>query len=335
MRIALIGNDYVQQFPLENYGGIETCVENLANGLFNENKDFFVVCPKRNFQKKYPFEIYETGETPTSISKKDSSYYAYSVAKVLENLEFDIIWSQSHWSIEPLLKFNKPIICTFHDSCEKQYGWIKKYDKVKYRFISQFQYKNWIIEDWEKTISFYCYTGLDNLEFELETNKDKYFLWCAGLQWGLEAKGLNIFLNLAKINKDKHFIAYGTGNQELENYLYNLNLQNFEFKGPLKKGGEHTEIFKKASALIMPTQIPEALGRTVIESFSKGTPVIGSNYGALNELIENGINGKKCLSLNDYSEGLSLTFNYERIFTDSYKFSVKHEINKLLKESNF
>ena len=57
MKIALIANDYVQQFPLENYGGIETCVENLAQGLFDNKIDFFVVCPKRKNKKEYPFEV--------------------------------------------------------------------------------------------------------------------------------------------------------------------------------------------------------------------------------------------------------------------------------------
>lgn len=335
MRIALIGNDYVQQFPLIDYGGIETCVENLAKGLHDNNIDFFAVCPKRNIVKEYPFEVHETEESPTSISKKNNSFYGYSVAKVLKNLKFDAIWSQSHWSVEPLLEFGKPIICTFHDSCEKQSSWIRKYKNVKYRFISKFQFDNWVTEEWEKKISFQCYTGLENSEFELETNKDKYFLWCAGLQWGLEAKGLNIFLNLAKENKDKRFVAYGTGNEELEKHLYNSNLENFEFKGALQRGQRHREIFKKASALIMPTQIPDTFPRTLIESFSKGTPVIGSNHGALDELIKDNINGKKCLSLNDYSESLSLTYDYNRIFADSSKFSVAHEINTLLEESKF
>lgn len=333
MKIALIGNDYLQQFPLLNYGGIETCVENLAQGLYENNLDFFVVSPKRSVIKTYPFEIYETLQEPTSISRKNNSFYAHSVAEILENLNFDAIWCQSYWSIESLLKFKKPIICTFHDSCEKQFGWIKKYDKVKYRFISKFQYNNWITEDWEKEISFYCYTGLENCEFDLETNKKNYFLWCAGLQWGLEAKGLDIFINLSQINKNYNFIAYGIGNKDLEKYLYNLNITNFEFRGVLDRGKKHRQVFKEASAFIMPTQIPEAFGRTLIESFSKGTPVIGSYNGALNELILDNLNGKKCISLEDYSEALTKKFSHVKIFNDSHKFSIKYEIDRLILET--
>ena len=73
MRIALIGNDYIQQFPLIDYGGIETCVENLAEGLHDNNMDFFVVCPKRAVIKDYPFEVYETEEEPVCFSKKNNA----------------------------------------------------------------------------------------------------------------------------------------------------------------------------------------------------------------------------------------------------------------------
>lgn len=335
MKIALIANDYVQQFPLENYGGIETSVENLAQGLFDNKIDFFVVCPKRKNKKEYPFEIHETEEEPTSITQKNSSYYAYSVAKVLKNLKFDIIWSQSNWSVDPLLNFKKPIISTFQDSCEKQYGWMKNLDKVKYRFISNFQYNNWVKEEWEKEKSFMCYTGLADSEFKLNESKKDYFLWCAGLNWGLNAKGLDIFIKLSEIFKNKNFIAYGAGNKELEEYLLSKNKtnSNFLYKGKLNRGQEHELAFSNAKAFFMPTRLPEALGRTIIESFSKGTPVYGSSYGSLNELIINNINGFKfCLETLDLD--LDLNFDYKKIFELSHRFNVSEEIKTLLKESH-
>ena len=332
MKIALIANDYVQQFPLESYGGIETCVENLAQGLFESKIDFFVICPKRKNKKEYPFEVYETQEEPTSITNKNSSYYAYSVAKVLKNLKFDIIWSQSNWSIDPLLSFKKPIISTFHDSCEKQYGWIKNLDRIKYRFLSKFQFNNWINDDWEKNISFQLYTGIQNEDFLFENQKDDYFLWCGGLNWGIEGKGLDVFIELAKLNKDKKFIAYGAGNKDIENHLYNLNINNFYYKGKLNRGEEHKKVFSKAKALLMPTKIMDTLPRTCLEAVSKGTPIIGSNNGSIPEII-NQTGGKVCLSLEEYSQALDLKFDYKKIFESSKIFKISEEISNLLKES--
>ena len=334
MKIALIANDYIQQFPLENYGGIESRVEDVAQGIFDNKIDFFVVCPKRKNKKEYPFEIYETEEEPTSLSNKNSSYYAYSVAKVLKNLKFDIIWSQSNWSIDPLLFLKKPIVCTFHDSCEKQYGWMKDLDKVKYRFISNFQYNNWVKEEWEKAKSFMCYTGLADSEFKLNESKKDYFLWCAGLNWGLNAKGLDIFIKLSETFKDKNFIAYGTGNKQLEEYLLSKNKtnSNFLYKGKLNRGENHELVFSNARAFFIPTRLPEAFGRTVIESFSKGTPVYGSNHGALNELIKDNINGFK-FCLENLTLNLDYNFDYKKVFESSHIFNIFEEIKVLLKES--
>lgn len=332
MKIALIGNDYVQQFPLENYGGIESCVENLAQGLYARKQDFFVVCPKRKIQVDYPFEIYETEEEPSSITKKNSFYYSYSVAKTLKNLNFDIIWSQSHWSIEPLLEFKKPIICTFHDSCDKQSGWMKKNNNIKYRFLSKFQFNNWVKEDWEEQNSFQCYLGLGDLDFQLNEKKEEYFLWCGGLNWGLEGKGLDLFIELAKQNKNKNFVAYGSGNDELEKYLKNINLSNFLFKGKLSRGSEHINVFKNAKALIMPTKIMDTFPRVCLEAASKGTPTIGSKNGSLPEII-NFCGGTLCDSIQEYSNALDIEYDYKTIFYKSKQFSINNEINNLIQKS--
>jgi glycosyltransferase involved in cell wall biosynthesis len=336
MTIALIGNDYTQQFPLEGYGGIESSVENLAEGLYNEKINFFVICPKRQIKQDYPFDIYETEERPTKISNKNSSYFAYSAAKVLKNLKFDVIWSQSYWSVEPFLQFKKPIICTFQDSCEKEHSWMKNFEKVKYRFISKFHFSNWVKEPWERDKSFFCYTGLSEKEFLLNEQKKDYYLWCAGLNWGLNGKGLDIFIRLSEIFKDKNFLAYGSGNKDLEKYLIEKNKKNsnFLYKGNLARGESHLKTFAEAKAFIMPTRLPEALGRTIIESFSKGTPVFGSKNGSLEELIIDGVNGFK-FSFDKLSNlDLNYSFDYKKIFEESKNFHIKNEIKILLEETN-
>jgi glycosyltransferase involved in cell wall biosynthesis len=332
MKIALIGNDYLQQFPLENYGGIETSVENLAWGLYNQKIDFFVVVPKRQVTKEYPFKIIETECLPSNLSGKNGYFFAYQVAKILQKESFDIIWSQSHWSVEPFLNLNKPIICTFQDSIEKQNGWMHNHKYVKYRFISEFQFNNWVKYDWEKQNSFKCYTGLVDEEFDLEINKDNYFLWCAGLNWGLEAKGLDYFIKISEEYKKHNFIAYGVGNNNLENKLKAVKNSNFQFLGALNRGENHRQVFKKALGFFMPTRLPEAFGRTIIESFSKGTPVYGSNNGSLNELIEQNVNGYK-ISLDNYNINLDHNFDYKLIFEKSKKFHINKEIEYLYKKS--
>ena len=46
-------------------------------------------------------------------------------------------------------------------------------------------------------------------------------------------------------------------------------------------------------ALIMPTQLYEGFPMTIVEAYSTGTPVIGSDIGNVGSLIEDGITGWK------------------------------------------
>jgi glycosyltransferase involved in cell wall biosynthesis len=51
------------------------------------------------------------------------------------------------------------------------------------------------------------------------------------------------------------------------------------------------ELIGEAATLVFPSLAYETFGRSVIESFAKGTPVITADKGASAELVENAING--------------------------------------------
>lgn len=330
MKIALIGNDYTQQFPVLSYGGIETCVENLAWGMHRRGLDFSCVVPERAESEACPFEVIEVPVKPTSISGEKPYSFIAAARKIIIDNKPDVIWSQSNWSADGLFDLDIPIICTFQDSCNKQEGWMKKREALFYRFVSQFQYNNWVQQDWERACSYQLYSGLMDEEYEYCGEKEEYFLWVGGFNWGWEAKGLPVFILLAKENPDTSFIAYGGGNKEVEEAVlkYSKEIPNFEFKGTLKRGKEHREVFGKAKALIMPSRIPDTFPRTVLESLSKGTPVIGSANGALPEMI--GDYGLASNDVKDLNKALYIDYDYEATFEYSKRFHVNKEIDGLL-----
>jgi glycosyltransferase involved in cell wall biosynthesis len=51
------------------------------------------------------------------------------------------------------------------------------------------------------------------------------------------------------------------------------------------------DIVGEASFLVMPSLWYETFGRTIVEAFAKGTPVIASRHGAIAELVEDGVTG--------------------------------------------
>jgi glycosyltransferase involved in cell wall biosynthesis len=343
MRIALIGSRDAQQFPTISYGGIETCVENLAWGLHKAGKDFVCIVPKREVKRSYPFEIVESDIPPIGGPEYNVWPFAYSLKSILRQLAPDVIWSQSFWSAETLQDVNIPIICTFHDyipsTLEIKERWFSYRKNTWYRFISHFQYNQWIDpkSDWQRERSFYQHTGLADKEYSFgpDGRRQDHFLWVAGLNWGIKIKGLDIFIELAKRNPDKRFVAYGKGYGKIIEELYQLNedIEGFEFRGELKRGEEHRNAFAEARAFIMPTQMPEPFGRTIIESMSKGTPVLGSSHGALPELIENGLSGFTTGGMEKLEGYLDYKFDNRQCFEYSKRFHINAEIAALIDKS--
>jgi glycosyltransferase involved in cell wall biosynthesis len=330
MKIALIGNDFNQQFPVLSYGGIESCVENLAWGMFRRALDFFCVVPKRELVGEYPFPVIEAPVSPSSVSGAPPHRFVGRVKYMMLDQSPDVIWCQSYWAADELMTLGIPVICTFHDSCAKQEGWIKRADHVIYRFISQFQYDNWVREDWERACSCQIYTGLADEEYDFCGEKEDYFLWVAGLNWGWEAKGLPIFIALAQANPDKKFLAYGSGSERVAGMAsrYAAEIPNFEFNGPLERGENHREAFKKARAYILPSLIPDTFPRTVLESLSKGTPVIASANGALPEMV--GSCGTVSNDIKALNNALDARYEFEACFNRSRSFHVDQEVESLL-----
>ncbi len=106
-------------------------------------------------------------------------------------------------------------------------------------------------------------------------------------------KGLMVLLEaLTKINTPIQVKIIGKGPQqeELERFIDEMNLTNVSFLG-FMTGSELQKEIAKAKATVLPAIWNEPFGLTVIESLSLGTPVIGSQAGAIGENIEDKLCG--------------------------------------------
>ncbi|MFJ9383227.1 glycosyltransferase [Peribacillus sp. NPDC101481] len=108
-----------------------------------------------------------------------------------------------------------------------------------------------------------------------------------------QEKGLDLLLDAIKeINEDYILKIIGTGSEEerLKNRVSKENIKNVRFLG-FKSGDElHNEI-SSSKATIIPSTWHEVFGLTIIESYSAGTPVIGSNLGGIPENIKDNKTG--------------------------------------------
>lgn len=111
-----------------------------------------------------------------------------------------------------------------------------------------------------------------------------------------EAKGVKLlFKTWAKFEakgEGWELLVCGTGPLEAwcRNYIESRKLRTIQMMGGVEHG-RLMDLIGHSRALIMPTYLYEGFGMVVVESMSCGTPIIGSGFGNVGDIIEEGING--------------------------------------------
>jgi len=122
-----------------------------------------------------------------------------------------------------------------------------------------------------------------------KTENKKNFVFIGQL---LETKGILLAVKaFQKIENQEarfHIIGKGPLKDRIQNEIKNDNRIIFHGYIPLEK---MQAIIEKCSFLIIPSIWPEPFGLVIHEGMSYGLPVIGSNIGAIPELVKNNING--------------------------------------------
>lgn len=148
----------------------------------------------------------------------------------------------------------------------------------------------------------FVHTCVDPSKFIFKDKKQDYFLWMAGLDWG-EGKGLFTTIALAKKLRIKLKIAGAGKNQDILNEVKKLCDDKIEFVGPVN-GQEKAELLANAKAYILLTQLPDACPATISEALISGTPVIGSTFGALPELVQKDV-GILCNDSKEFAKAVA------------------------------
>lgn len=126
---------------------------------------------------------------------------------------------------------------------------------------------------------------------ESESQVENYYLFVGRVE---KIKGLEILIKAFEgLSSEKLLIAgKGTEFEEYKNFVEQQNIKNVEFLGFQSKE-QLQPLMQKAKAMIVPSQWYEGFPMTIVEAFSLGTPVIGSDIGNVGSLIVENVNGWK------------------------------------------
>ncbi|GIW21080.1 MAG: hypothetical protein KatS3mg068_0087 [Candidatus Sericytochromatia bacterium] len=156
--------------------------------------------------------------------------------------------------------------------------------KQKYIYVSSKFMINYFDKTWNKNVL--LFTEFINKENYLPKDYyegEKYITFINPIK----EKGLNIFLKIANIMKDKFFLVIGSWSIDDE-YKKNVELlkkiSNVIVYNP---SCDMSKIYQKTKILLMPSIQEEGFGRVIIEACMNKIPVIASNRGAIPEILNN------------------------------------------------
>lgn len=117
--------------------------------------------------------------------------------------------------------------------------------------------------------------------------RNDYYLYYGRLS---HEKGVEIVIEAFKQLPQARLKIVGTGPNEKDLIQDAKGTMNIEFLG-FKSGEELHQLVRGAQFVIVPSQWYENNPMTIVESYSFGTPVIGSDLGGIPEIIEDGKTG--------------------------------------------
>jgi glycosyltransferase involved in cell wall biosynthesis len=150
-------------------------------------------------------------------------------------------------------------------------------------------------------------------------------------------KGVDILIqSWSKVPGDSKLKIIGSGPLEQDLKKIASNDSRISFLGRLPMA-EALKVMGEAKVVVVPSRCHETFGRVVIESFSKGTPVLVSSSGAPSELVNDGKNGFR-FSINsekELSDKLTLFFSKNFCAEKFRENSRKAFLERFSEEKNY
>lgn len=289
MRIAQIAPLHIA-VPPRDYGGTERCVYNLTEALVRLGHDV---------------TLFATGDSQTSaqlVSMRPepihfdpavdaTAVHMVELAEVYRRArEFDVIHSHLDYLTLPFAQNSAtPSVLTLHGRLDQpEYSEIfHTYGSANYVSISESQRSFLPDLNWAGTI----HHAIDINRFPFSEKPQNYLAFVGRMSpekradRAIEiAKKAGIPLKLAaKVDAKERPYFESVIKPLLDHPL-------IEYVGVLNEQ-EKSDLMANALALLLPITWPEPFGMVFIEALACGTPVLTSPYGAVPEILEDGVTG--------------------------------------------
>jgi len=329
MRIALIGPPFIA-VPPERYGGTELFIANLACALHARGHDVTVYA---NGDSRLPCRVksrYPHADWPVVDSLrselKNLDHTAWALRDAAASAE--VVHLNDVVGIPFTHFIDTPIVMTLHHPHEpalsEQY---LRYPDVEYVAIGAWLARRELMPRLQVV-----HHGIPMAEYTYSARKDDYVAFlgrmapCKAPHLAIEAaRRSGVRLKLAgevqPLFKDywEQCVAPHIDGRQIE-YVGEVNMD------------QKNALLARARALLFPIQWEEPFGLVMIEAMACGTPVLALAGGAVEEIVQHGVNGWICRDVADMAAHLVGPLPASASCRDSVarRFSVEQMVDRYL-----
>jgi glycosyltransferase involved in cell wall biosynthesis len=217
--------------------------------------------------------------------------------------EFDLIHSHLEFIPFPLARHCRtPMLTTLHARLDQPelVPVFRKFANLPLVSVSDAQREPLPWANWQATI----HPGLPKTLYTPQYNQGRYLVFLGRVA---PEKGLDRAIEIAKRVEMPLRIAAKIDSQQVEYYRAVieplLDHPLIEFVGEVTDI-EKDDLLGNAYALLAPYAWPEQFGLALIEALACGTPIIGSRCGAIPEIVDHGVTGFLCDSLDEMTHSI-------------------------------
>jgi glycosyltransferase involved in cell wall biosynthesis len=298
MRIAVLSPVWFA-VPPSGYGGIEWVVSLLADGLVEAGHEVTLFASGDSRTKAELVAVFETA--PSELIGKSLPELHHALDCFARAGEFDVVNDHSGPLAVALGGLvETPVVHTVHGPLTGEPGLV--YERlgqvapsVGLISISLNQRRPKPELNWAGN----CPNALDLQLYPCKPHRGEYLLYLGRMspEKGAHraiavAMETGLPLKLAGKKQDPREIRY------FEELVRPHLVDGIEYLGEVSHG-EKVELLQNARATLFPIEWEEPFGLVMIESMACGTPVIATRYGAVPEVIEDGVSG---IIVDDYRE---------------------------------
>jgi len=308
VRIALLSPPWIP-VPPSGYGGIEWIVSLLADELVARGHDvtlFATGDSKTSADLRYVFDVGPVAQMHQALpySMHVGAAYQHIAEEARAGRRYDVVHDHTAWlslAFAPLIP--TPVVHTLHGAAieaERDFFHLVR-NNADFVAISQYQTRTFT----RIQITDVVPNAVDVSSYPFNADKDDYLLSLGRIA---RDKAQHLAIEVAKRSGMPLVLAGKIDPGEDWTYFDEMILphvdgQNVRFEGEVPDDRKR-ELFAGARALVFPIQWDEPFGLVMIEAMACGTPVIATPYGAVPEVVTDGVNGFIASSVDDMVEAV-------------------------------